>query len=186
MPAISVTDDHGLVTKNDRLKPFITVHLIAPLHGNVNLASKNPKMAGNQMISKLIYLCQKFDVTLILNGHGCIHTYISIIVYSFVLQLIPLMGQSILLGYLSQYFCEKNSLEEELSALRTLNNSVLVGLKEKEMQTATRNAYLYAIGIALLSLCTVFSYTWTFYYSHIIGMMHRVVMIGAIYSKVCV
>ena len=106
--------------------------------------------------------------------------------YSFVLQLIPLIGQSILLGCLSQYFCEKNSLEEELSALRTLNNSELVDLKEEEIQTATRDAYLYAIGLTLLTLCSVFSYTWTFYYSHVLGMMHRVVMIGAIYSKVCV
>lgn len=95
------------------------------------------------------------------------------------------MGQSILLGYLSQYFCVKNSLEEELSALKTLNNSELVNLKEEEIQVATRDAYLYATGMALLTFFSVFSYTWTFYYAHVLGMMHRVVMIGAIYSKVC-
>ena len=50
---------------------------------------------------------------------------------------------------------------------------------------ATRDAYLYAVGIALLTLCSVFSFTWTFYYAHVIGMMHRIVLIGAIYSKVC-
>ena len=95
------------------------------------------------------------------------------------------MGQSILLGYLSQYFCEKNSLEEELSALRILNNSELVNLKEEDIQMVTRDAYLYAMGLTLLTLCSVFSFTWTFYYSHVLGMMHRVVMIDAIYSKVC-
>ena len=97
--------------------------------------------------------------------------------------MIPPIGQSILLGNLSQYFCEKNSLEEELSALRRLNNSELVNSKEEEIQKATRDAYL---GLTLLTLCSVFSYTWTFYYAHVLGMMHRIVMIGAIYSKVTV
>ena len=50
---------------------------------------------------------------------------------------------------------------------------------------ATRDAYLYAVGAALLTLCSVFSFTWTFYYAHVIGMMHRIVLIAAIYSKVC-
>ena len=95
------------------------------------------------------------------------------------------MGQSVLLGYLSQYFCKKNSLEEELSAISNLNNSKLVNLKEDEIQLATRDAYLYATGIALLTLCSVFSFTWTFYYAHVLGMMHRIVMISAIYTKVC-
>ena len=99
--------------------------------------------------------------------------------------MIPPLGQSILLGYLSQYFCEKNSLEEELTALRTLNNSELVNLKKEEIQMATRDAYLYAMGMTLLTLCSVFSFTWTFYSAHVLGMMHRIVMTGAIYSKVC-
>ena len=91
-----------------------------------------------------------------------------------------------LLGYLSQYFCEKNSLEEELTALRVLNNSALVNLKEEEIQMTSRNAYLYAIGVILLTSASVFSFTWTFYYAHLLGMMHRIVMIGAIYSKVSI
>ena len=75
-------------------------------------------------------------------------------------------------------------MEEELSALRALNNSQLVNTKEEETQMATREAYLYAVGVAMLTLCSVFSFTWTFYYAHVIGMMHRIVLIAAIYSKV--
>ncbi|XP_065887047.1 ATP-binding cassette sub-family C member 4-like isoform X2 [Dysidea avara] len=98
--------------------------------------------------------------------------------------LLPPIGQSVLVGYLSQYFCEKNSLEEELFPLRASNSSELVKQKEEEIDIVTRNAYLYAAGITLLTCCSVVLFTWVFYIGHRIGMMCRIVLTAAIYSKV--
>ena len=69
------------------------------------------------------------------------------------------------MGYLSQYFCEKNSLEEEI-------------------ETITRNAYLYAAGITVFTFVAVLVNMWVFYLGQVIGMMCRIVMTMAIYSKV--
>ncbi|XP_065897567.1 ATP-binding cassette sub-family C member 4-like isoform X2 [Dysidea avara] len=102
----------------------------------------------------------------------------------FFIFLLPQIGQSILVGYLSQYFCEKNSLEEELSLLRASNNSELVDQKEEDIQTATRNAYLYAAGITVLTFFSVLLGIWVFYVSQMNGMMCRIVMTMSIYSKV--
>ena len=106
--------------------------------------------------------------------------------YILPLQATPQIGQSILVGYLSQYFCEKNSLEEELSLLRASNNSELVDQKEEDIQTVTRNAYLYAAGITALTFISVLLFTWAFYIGQVIGMMCRIVLSMAIYSKVCI
>ena len=88
------------------------------------------------------------------------------------------------MGYLSQYFCAKNGLEEELSALRNSNNSELVALKEEEIKTTTRDAYLYALGMIMASYIVAVQHTWVFYNSHKIGMMSRIAMSGAIFEKV--
>ena len=90
------------------------------------------------------------------------------------------------MGYLSQYFCEKNVLEEELSVLRNGSNSELVALKEEEIKTATRDAYLYALGMIVASYAVAVHHTWVFYNSHKIGMMNRIVMTGAIFKKVMI
>jgi len=87
-------------------------------------------------------------------------------------------------GYLSQYFCEKSSLEEELSTLRNGSNSKLVALKEEEIKIATRDAYLYAVGMIVASYIVAVNHTWVFYNSHKIGMMNRIVMTTAIFRKV--
>ena len=93
-----------------------------------------------------------------------------------------------LVGYLSQYFCEKNSLEEELSILitRNSNNSELVTLKQEEIEMATRDAYLYALGMIVASYFVAVNHTWVFYISNKIGMMNRIVMTAAIFKKVSV
>ena len=88
------------------------------------------------------------------------------------------------MGYLSQYFCEKSNLEEELSALKNDNNSELVALKEEEIRTATRDVYLYAVGMIVASYIMAVNHTWVFYNSHKIGMMYRIVMTAAIFRKV--
>ena len=88
------------------------------------------------------------------------------------------------MGYLSQYFCEKNILEEELSTLRNGTDSELIVLKEEEIEMTTRNAYFYALGMKVASLYMAVHHTWMFYISHKIGMMHRIIMTGSIFKKV--
>ena len=99
-------------------------------------------------------------------------------------QILPQISKSILVGYLSQYFCEKNSLEEELSLLRASNSSELINQKEEDIQTATRNAYLYAAGITVFTFTQVLIGVWVFYIGQVNGMMCRIVMTITIYSKV--
>lgn len=94
----------------------------------------------------------------------------------------PLTTQALFVGYLSQYFCERNSLEEELTILR--NKSDLIHSKQEEIDTATRNAYLYAVGMLSASLIVAMMHAWNFYLSHKIGMMFRIILTGAIYTKV--
>jgi len=99
--------------------------------------------------------------------------------------MLPFIGQAVLVGYLSQYFCDKNSLEEELILLRAANNSELVAQVEEEIRVATRDAYLYAVGIILIAGFGVFTFTWTFYMAERLGAMHRIALVSTIYSKVC-
>ena len=91
--------------------------------------------------------------------------------------------QVILVGNLSQYFCEKNSLEKELSALRNDNNSELINSKEEEIQISTRNAYLYAAGMGMISFVILMNHAWASYVADTLGMKHRVLLIAAIYEK---
>ncbi|XP_065914062.1 ATP-binding cassette sub-family C member 4-like isoform X2 [Dysidea avara] len=98
--------------------------------------------------------------------------------------LLPFIAQAILVGYLSQYFCDKNSLEEELTFSRTANNSELADKIEEDIRIATRDAYLYAAGITLISCLGVSTFTWTFYIGDKLGMIHRIALVSTIYSKV--
>ena len=93
--------------------------------------------------------------------------------------------QAVLVGNLSQYFCEKNTLEKELSLLRNDSNyTELMNEKEEEIQTITRNAYLYAAGIAMVVFIILLNHAWCFFVSDSLGMKHRVLFIAAIYEKV--
>ena len=88
------------------------------------------------------------------------------------------------MGNLSQYFCEKNSLENELSTLKSGNNTEMINSKEVEIQVITRNAYLYAAGIAAIAFIMFLSHTWLFFFSETLGMKFRILFITAIYEKV--
>ena len=92
--------------------------------------------------------------------------------------------QAILVGNLSQYFCEKNSLEKQLSALRNSNNTEKINSMEEEMQTITRNAYLYGTGITIIAFIIVLNHAWAFFFANTLGMKHRILFIAAIYEKV--
>ena len=88
------------------------------------------------------------------------------------------------MGNLSQYFCEKNSLEKELSTLRNSNNTERINSKEEKIQISTRNAYLYVAGIVIIAFIITINIAWTFVLSETLGMKHRILFIAAIYEKV--
>ena len=88
------------------------------------------------------------------------------------------------MGNISQYFCEKNSLEKELSTLRNSNNTERINSKEEEIQISTRNAYLHAAGIVIIAFIITINIAWTFVLSETLGMKHRILFIAAIYEKV--
>ena len=88
------------------------------------------------------------------------------------------------MGYLSQYFCEKNTLEKELVALKGRNNTLLINSKEDEIQIITRYAYLYAAGIAIIGFLTAGIIAWLNFLAETLGMKHRIIFIAAIYEKV--
>ena len=87
------------------------------------------------------------------------------------------------MGNLSQYFCEKNSLEQELSALRNSNNTEEIDLKEEEIQIITRNAYLYGAGITIIAFIIVVDHSWGSFSAEKLGMKHRILFTAAIYEK---
>ena len=88
------------------------------------------------------------------------------------------------MGNLSQYFCENNSLKKELSALKSDNNTEMINSKEEEIQVITRNAYLYAAGIAAVAFIIFMNHAWLFFFSETLGMKVRILFIAAIYEKV--
>ena len=92
--------------------------------------------------------------------------------------------QAVLVGYMSQYYCEKKSLEKELSTLRNDNNTELISSKEEEIQIITRNAYFYATGIAIIAFIVLLNHAWLVFLYETLGMKHRVLFIAAIYEKV--
>ena len=89
------------------------------------------------------------------------------------------------MGFLSEYFCSKKMLENELTELRRANYSDnLISSKQKEIDDATRDAYLYATGVIAVVMCRVFLNIWSFYFGQTIGMQVRIITMGAIYHKV--
>ena len=55
---------------------------------------------------------------------------------------------------------------------------------ESPSQVETRNAYLYAMGLGLISLCIMFVHGVGFHLTLLVGMMTRIMMTAASYSKV--
>ena len=94
-----------------------------------------------------------------------------------------MVGYSVLVGYLSEYFCMKKTLEDELTLLRNMSSS-LISSKQEEIGDATRDAYLYAVGIILVVVSVAFIHAWGFYLAQNVGMQARIIAIGAIYNKV--
>ena len=55
---------------------------------------------------------------------------------------------------------------------------------ESPSQVETRNAYLYAMGLGLISLCIMFFHGMNFHQGYLIGLHTKILMAGAIYQKV--
>ena len=68
-------------------------------------------------------------------------------------------------------------------AAKGSNNTQLVNLKEDEIQIITRNAYLYAAGIAIIGFLTAVIIAWLNFLAETLGMKHRILFIAAIYEK---
>ena len=96
------------------------------------------------------------------------------------------IAQAVLVGNLSQYFCEKNSLVKELKELRNINgnNTEVINSKEQQLKISTRNAYLYATGMTIIAIIISINIARTFFLSETLGMKHRILLIAAIYEKV--
>ena len=94
-----------------------------------------------------------------------------------------MVGYSVLVGYLSQYFCMKRTLEDELTLLRNVSSG-LISSKQEEIDDATRDAYLYAVGVILVVVTVAVIHAWGYYLAQNTGMQARIIAVGAIYNKV--
>ena len=89
------------------------------------------------------------------------------------------------MGYLSEYFCMKRTLEDELTLLRNMNNTNdSITSKQEEIDDATRDAYLYAVGVILMVISVSIIHARGFYLALNAGMQARIITTGAIYNKV--
>ena len=88
-----------------------------------------------------------------------------------------------LVGNLSQYFCEKNSLQKAIAALRNSSDSEVINSKEEEIQIMTRNAYLYATGMTIIAFIIAVNVAWLCILAETLGMNHRILFTAAIYDK---
>ena len=80
----------------------------------------------------------------------------------------------------------KKTLEDELTSLRNINNTNdSINSKQEEINDATRDAYLYAIGLIVAVMCAIMAHAWGFHTALSYGMQVRIIATGAIYHKVC-
>ena len=77
----------------------------------------------------------------------------------------------------------KRTLEDELTSLRNVSSG-LISSKQEEISDATRDAYLYAVGVILVVVTVAFINAWLYYFAQNIGMRARIIAVGAIYNKV--
>ena len=89
------------------------------------------------------------------------------------------------MGYLSEYFCTKRTLEDELTLLRNMSSTdSSIMSKQEEIDDATRDAYLYAAGMVIVMVCVGMTHAWGYHLAQIMGMKMRIITTGAIFNKV--
>lgn len=65
-----------------------------------------------------------------------------------------------------------------------LSSSDEISFKQEEIDDATKDAYLYAMGMIMIVLCVTFVHAWAFYSGQNMGMQMRIITTAAIYHKV--
>ena len=88
------------------------------------------------------------------------------------------------MGRLSSYFVRDSTTNSNDNVTRTECGEPGDATSEVSVTTELE-AYLYALGICLLSLLAVQTHAFGFHLSHFLGMLARVMLSGAIYQKVC-
>jgi len=79
----------------------------------------------------------------------------------------------------------KRTLEDELTLLRNMSSTNdSITSKQEEIDDATKDAYLYAIGLIVTVMCAIVAHAWGFHTALNYGMQVRVIATNAIYHKV--
>ena len=97
-----------------------------------------------------------------------------------------MFGQSVVTGYLAEFFRDKQVLEEDLNYLLLQNDTRAAQDKQEEIDESVRNGYLYALALVPLTFIYAIIRANTFFMANKMGMMCRVICTGAIYQKVSV
>ena len=82
-------------------------------------------------------------------------------------------------GYLAEFFCNKQVLEEDLNYLLSQNETLGVQAKQQEVDESVRNGYLYASALVPLSFAFALSRAHTFFLTNKMGMMYRIITTGS-------
>jgi len=94
------------------------------------------------------------------------------------------IGQSVVTGYLAEFFRDKQLLEEDLRSLHLQNDTFGVQAKQREIDETTRNGYLYALSLVPIVFLFAVNRAQTFFLAYKMGMTCRIMTTGAIYEKV--
>jgi len=96
-----------------------------------------------------------------------------------------LFAQSLLTGYLAEFFRNKQVLEEDLDYLLSQNDTQGAQDKQQEIDESVKSGYLYALGLVPLALTFAILRGNAVFLAYKMGMMCRIMTTGAIYQKVC-
>jgi len=93
-------------------------------------------------------------------------------------------GQSVVTGYLAEFFRDKQLLEEDLESLHLQNDTFRVQAKQREIDETVLNGYLYALFLVPLVFFFAVIKANTFFLAYKMGMTCRIMTTAAIYEKV--
>lgn len=88
------------------------------------------------------------------------------------------------IGYLAEFFRNKQVLEVDLNYLLSQNDTMATQDKQEEIDESVRNGYLYALLLVPLTFAFAISRANSFFLANKMGMMCRIMTTGAIYQKV--
>lgn len=114
----------------------------------------------------------------------CIHDAVATYLYYICVQVIILFAQSVITGYLAEFFRDKQVLEEDHDYLLSQNDTEGAQAKQEKIDESVRNGYLYALALVPLTFLFAILRANTFFLGNKMGMMCRIITTGAIYQKV--